>query len=80
MHFIVKSFVMGQIGSLLTLIIVFFVGKIDFIQLIIIGGFVYIIVLVILRFGNSAVEYLTHEILRFLDRRPKFKKFLLRYF
>ena len=80
LHFIVKSFVMGQVAALLTIIIVFLIGKVDFIQLIIIGAFVYIISLAILRFGDSIIEYLTSKIMKFLENHPRTRNFLLKHF
>lgn len=80
LHFIVKSFIMGQIGALLTLIIVFFVGRVDFIQLIIIGAFVYSVSLVILRVGDSIIEFITNKILKFLNKHSKTRNFILKHF
>jgi len=80
LHFIVKSFLLGQLVGITTLVIVFFIGKVDVIQLIIIGGFAYLISLVILRFLSSPIEYLTNKILAYLDKHPHAKNFILSHF
>lgn len=80
LHFIVKSFVMGQIGAYLTIVIVFFVGRVNVIELIIIGAFAYVFSLVLLRFGDRGIEFITHKILKFLDKHPHTRNFILKYF
>lgn len=80
LHFIVKSYLLGQVVSITTLIIVFFVGKVNVLQLIVIGLFAYIFSLFIMKFFDPAVEWITHKILNFLDKHPHARNFILKHF
>ena len=80
LHFIVKSFLMGQISAAFIVIVVFFIGRVNYLQLIVIGAAAYILSLVILRIGDSLIELISHKILNFLQRHPSAKKFILSYF
>lgn len=80
LHFIVKSFVMGQIGAYITLIIVFFVGRVNAVELFIVGAFAYFFCLVLLRIGDRGIEFITRKVLKFLDKHPHTRNFILKYF
>jgi len=80
LYFIVRSYIMGCIGGVLFPLIVFFLGKINWIQSIIIGTFVYIASLAISRAFDDQISLATEKVLKYLNKYKKVKKFILKYF
>jgi hypothetical protein len=80
LHFIVKSWLMGQISAIIFLGSVLVLGVINFIQSVIIGTTAYVSSLVILRFYDKQINSVVKKILNILDRHKKIKDFILKHF
>ncbi|MEM5834835.1 MAG: hypothetical protein QXQ69_03245 [Candidatus Aenigmatarchaeota archaeon] len=80
LYFIVRSYLMGCVGGIIFPAIVFILGKINWIQSIIIGTFVYIISLAISRVFEKQIDKITQKILIHLNKHKKIKSFILKYF
>jgi len=80
LYFVIRSWIMGQIGGLIFLSIVWFLGSIDFFQAIMIGAFVFVISLIISRLLDRYINKGTRRILRFLSKHTRIKRFILKYF
>jgi len=80
LYFIVRSWIMGQIGAIIFLIIVWYLVTINFIQSLILGAFVFTLSLLISRFFEPEINKGTKKILKYLNKHPKLKKFILKYF
>jgi len=71
---------MGCVGGVLFPLIVFFIGRINWIQTVIIGGFVYIASLAISRAFDNQINTVTEKVLKYLNKYKKIKNFILKYF
>jgi len=80
LYFIVRSYIMGCVGGVLFPLIVFFIGRINWIQTVIIGGFVYIASLAISRAFDNQINTVTEKVLKYLNKYKKIKNFILKYF
>jgi hypothetical protein len=80
LYFIIRSWLMGQIGSVLFLTTVWFLGSINFIQTIVLGTFAFVASLAISRLFDSTIEKIVRKTINFLDKHTRAKKFILRYF
>jgi Zn-dependent protease with chaperone function len=80
LYFVVRSWLMSQIGGAIFLIFILILGSVNAIQAIIIGGFIFALSLVISRFFEYHIERGTIIILKFLNNHEKIKKFVLKYF
>lgn len=80
LYFIVRSYLMGCVGGIIFPLIVFLLGKINWVQSIIVGGFVYIASLAISRVFEKQIDKITQKILVHLNKHRKIKNFILKYF
>jgi len=80
LYFIIRSWIMSQISAIIFLIIVWYLVTINFIQSIFIGIFIFTSSLLISRFFESEINKGTKKILKRLNKHPKLKKFILKYF
>ncbi|MFH8086774.1 MAG: hypothetical protein QW609_03070 [Candidatus Aenigmatarchaeota archaeon] len=80
LYFIVRSYLMGCIGGIIFPAIVFVLGRINWVQSIIIGTFVYIISLAISRVFERQIDNITKKILVRLNKHKRIKNFILKYF
>lgn len=71
---------MGQIGAYIFLITIFFVGKIDFIQALVIGAFAFILSLIVSRFFERIIDSAVKRIVNFLQRHSRIENLILKYF
>jgi len=80
LYFIIRSWIMSQISAIIFLIIVWRLVTINFIQSIFIGIFIFISSLVISSLFESEINKGTKNILKYLNKHSKLKKFILKYF
>jgi len=80
LYFIIRSWIMSQISAIIFLIIVWRLVTINFVQSIFTGIFIFISALVISRLFESEINKGTKKILKYLNKHPKLKKFILNYF
>lgn len=80
LYFIIRSAIMGQIGTVLTAIIILFLGKIDFIQGFIIGFFIFVFALVITRLFDSQITKVTKKTVIYLAGHKATRDFIMNHF
>jgi len=80
LYFIIRSSIMSLVSAIIFLIIVWYLVTINFLQSIFIGIFVFLSALTISRLFESEINKRIKKILKRLNKRPKLKKFILKYF
>jgi len=80
LYFIIKSWLMGQIGGIILYIAILILGSINFVQAIIVGIFGFIISLMISRYFEKYINIITKKIMRFLNRHKKIGNFIIEHF
>jgi len=80
LYFIIRSWLMGQIGAVFFLTSVLVLGSINFIQTLVLGAFVFTASLAISRLFDSVIERVVVKMIIFLDRYSRIKKTILKYF
>ncbi len=79
LYFIVKSWLVGQIGAIILYLVVLILGSIDFIQTIIVGFVGFIFSLITSRYFEKYINNITKKIMRFLDTHKRVEKFIIKY-
>jgi hypothetical protein len=79
LYFIIRSWLMGQIGSVLFLTAVWILGSINFVQTVVLGTFVFVASLAISRLFESTIEKIVRKTINFLNKHTRIKKFILKY-
>jgi Zn-dependent protease with chaperone function len=71
---------MGLIGGAILPVATLILGTVNFVQIVILSLFVFIISLVISRCFEEYIDKIAMKILRYLNKYYKVKKFILKYF
>jgi hypothetical protein len=66
LYFIIRAFLMGQVGAAFTYLIIWYLGTINVIGSIIIGGFVFILSLVVTRLFDTQITQATKKLVELL--------------
>ncbi len=77
---IIKAGIMGGIGGSIFLTIVYVLGSINFWQTLIIGFFLFMTSIIITRSFENKINKLTFWVSNLLDRFPKVKRIIHKYF
>ena len=80
LYFIIRSWVMSEIGGGLFLASVMILGSVNFIQSLVISIIILVVYLVISRFFDLIIDKVVVKALNFLNKRNKVKGFILKYF
>lgn len=80
LYFIIRSFLMGLIGTAITLLVVWFLGTINVYGAIILGMFVFVISLIITRLFDAQIVRATKSIVRRLASRKTIRDFVMKHF
>ena len=80
LYFIIRSFIMGQIGALITLGYIFYFGSIDFIGGFIMGMVVFVASLSISSLFDEQIIRGTKKIVGYLGRHGGVRDFIMKYF
>jgi len=80
LYFIIKSWLMGQIGGIILYIAILILGSINFVQAIIVGIFGFIISLMISRYFEKYINKMTKKIMKFLNRYNRIENFIIKRF
>lgn len=80
LYFIIRSFIMGIIGSAVTFLFIFSVGTINAITGIIFGVFVFGISLVITRLFDTQLTQATKKIVEIMASHKTARDFIMKYF
>jgi len=80
LYFIIRSWLMGQIGGIILYIAILILGSINFVQAIIVGIFGFIISLMISRYFEKYINKMTKKIMKFLNRYNRIENFIIKRF
>jgi len=80
LYFIIRSWLMGQIGGLILYVAILILGSINFVQAIIVGIFGFIASLMISRYFEKYINKITKKIMKFLDKHKRIENFILKHF
>jgi len=80
LYFIMRSFIMGQIGALITLCYILYFGTIDFIGGFMMGILVFVASLSISSLFDEQIIRTTKKIVKYLGRHEKTRNFIMKYF
>jgi hypothetical protein len=80
LYFIIRSWLMGQIGGIILYIAILIFGSINFVQAIIIGIFGFIISLMISSYFEKYINKMTKKIMKFLNKHKRIENFIIKRF
>ena len=80
LYFIIRSWLMGQIGGIILYIAILILGSIDFVQAIIIGIFGFITSLMISKYFEKYINKITKKIMKFLYKHKRIENFIIKRF
>jgi len=80
LYFIIRSFLMGQVGAALTYLIIFYLGTINVVGSIIIGAFVFVFSLVITRLFDAQITQATKKIVELMANHRTIRDFIMKHF
>jgi len=80
LYFIIRSAIMGLVGTVITLLVVSFLGTINVYGAIILGMFVFVISLIITRLFDAQIVWATKSIVRRLASHKTIRDFVMNHF
>ena len=80
LYFIIRSFLMGQIGAAATLLFIWYIGSIDAIGMFVFGIFVFVFSLVITRLFDVQITKATKKIVELMASHRKARDFIMNHF
>lgn len=80
MYFIIRSFLMGQIGVVISFSVVWYLEYIDVIQNFFLGVIIFISGLLITRLFDNEVTWITKKIVIYISRHKRIRNFVMNHF
>ena len=80
LYFIIRSFIMGQLGAVATFIFIWSVGSIDAIGMFFFGIFVFIFSLIITRLFDAQITKVTKRIVELMSSHRTVRDFIMNHF
>jgi hypothetical protein len=80
LYFIIRSYIMGQIGAAVTFLFILFVGSIDAITGFVFGIFVFVFSLVITRLFDVQINIATKKIVELMASHRTIRDFIMNHF
>ena len=80
LYFIIRSYIMGQIGAAVTFLFILFVGSIDAVGMFLFGIFVFVFSLVITRLFEVQITIATKKIVEIMASHRTFRDFIMNHF
>jgi hypothetical protein len=80
LYFIIRSFIMGQIGAVVTVLFILYFGSIDVVKGFFIGIFVFVFSLVITRLFDAQIVKATKKIVVFMAGHRAARDFIMNHF
>jgi hypothetical protein len=80
LYFIIRSFIMGEIGGAVTFLFIWFVGSIDAITGFVFGIFVFVFSLVITRLFDVQITKATKKIIEIMASHRTVRDFIMKHF
>ena len=80
LYFVLRSLFMGLISALITFSIILYLGKIDFVQAVFLGIFVFVFSLVFTRLFDEQIVSVSMKIISFLEKHNRLRSIVLKTF
>jgi hypothetical protein len=80
LYFIIRSFLMGEIGAVVTFLFIWYVGSIDAIGMFMFGIFVFVFSLVITRLFDVQITKATKKIVEIMASHRTVRNFIMNHF
>ena len=80
LYFIIRSYIMGQIGAAVTFLFILFVGSIDAVGMFVFGIFVFVFSLVITRLFEAQISKATKKIVEIMASHRTVRDFIMNHF
>jgi len=80
LYFIIRSFIMGQIGGIITFICIWYLGSVDVTRNFVIGIFVFVFSLAITRSFDAQIAQATRKIVELMAGHRTFRDFIMNHF
>jgi hypothetical protein len=80
LYFIIRSFIMGQIGAVVTTLFILYYGSIDVVKGFFIGIFVFVFSLVITRLFDAQITQVTKKIVAYMAGHRAARDFIMNHF
>ena len=80
LYFIIRSYIMGQIGAAVTFLFILFVGSIDAVGMFVFGIFVFLFSLVITRLFDVQITVATKKIVEIMASHRTIRDFIMKHF
>ena len=80
LYFVLRSLFMGLISALITFSMILYLGKIDFVQAVFLGIFVFVFSLVFTRLFDEQIVSVSMKIISFLEKHKRLRSIVLKTF
>jgi len=80
LYFIIRSFIMGEIGAAITFLFIWYVGSIDAIRMFEFGILVFVLTLVITRLFDTQITKATKKIVELMAGHRTVRDFIMNHF
>jgi hypothetical protein len=80
LYFIIRSYIMGQIGATVIFLFILFVGSIDVVGMFVFGIFVFVFSLVITRLFDIQIPRATKKIVELMASHRTIRDFIMKHF
>ena len=80
LYFIIRSFIMGQIGGAVTFLFILYVGSVNAVDMFIFGIFVFALTLVITRLFDTQITTATKKIVELMANHRTSRDFIMNHF
>jgi hypothetical protein len=80
LYFIIRAFLMGEIASVITFLVIWYLGVINYIQNFILGFFVFIFSLAVTRLFDEQLAKATRKIVEILAGHRRSRDFIMNHF
>lgn len=80
LYFVLRSLFMGLISALITFSMILYLGKIDFVQAVFLGIFVFVFSLVFTRLFDEQIVSVSMKIISFLEKHNRLRSIVLKTF
>jgi VIT1/CCC1 family predicted Fe2+/Mn2+ transporter len=80
LYFIIRSFLMGLIGGVVTFLFIWYIGSIDAVGIFVLGIFVFVLSLVVTRLFDTQITKATKKIVELLASHRTARDFIMKHF
>ena len=77
LYFVVRSILMSLISALIYFLVVLYLGAIDAVQAAFLGGFVFVVALIVSRLFDKEIVTVSKKIISILNKHKRTKTFVL---